>query len=78
MPSAECYGEALLIYGAMTGRDMAGYGISEETRRRFLAFQSFAAENYSRNDLAAIMRRTYGGTYMYYYMFAGEEPAGKR
>lgn len=78
MPSAECYGEALLIYGAMTGRDMGGYGISEETRRRFLAFQSFAAENYSRNDLAAIMRRTYGGTYMYYYMFAGEEPAGKR
>lgn len=78
MPAAECYGEALLIYGAMTGRDMGGYGISEETRRRFLAFQSFAAENYSRSDLAAIMRRTYGGTYMYYYMFAGGGPAGKR
>lgn len=78
MPAAECFGEALLIYGAMTGSDTEGYDIPEATRRRFLAFQSFAAENYSRSDLAAIMRRTYGGTYMYYYMFAGEEPAGKR
>lgn len=78
MPAAECFEEALLIYGAMTGRDMSGYDISEQTRRRFLAFQSFAAENYARSDLAALMRRNYGGTYMYYFMFAGEEPAAKR
>ena len=78
MPAAECFDEALLIHGAMTGRDMSAYGISEATRRRFLAFQSFAAENYSRSDLAALMRRNYGGSYMYYYMFAGEEPASKR
>lgn len=57
---------------------MSAYGISEATRRRFLAFQSFAAENYSRSDLAALMRRNYGGSYMYYYMFAGEEPPPKR
>lgn len=78
MPVAECFEEALLIHGAMTGRDTSAYGISDATRRRFLAFQSFAAENYSRSDLAALMRRNYGGSYMYYYMFAGEEPAARR
>lgn len=66
----EYYQEALLIHAAQN-RDAATFDhlISESVRKRFLDFQNFAARNYERRDLAAVMRRGYGHTYLYYYMF---------
>ncbi|MDO5570572.1 MAG: DUF6057 family protein [Bacteroidales bacterium] len=65
----QSYQEALLIYGAQNKTDLSRYNISEQTRKRFLMFQDFAAKNFNRKDLAAIMKKSYNNTYWYYFMF---------
>lgn len=66
----KAFQEALLIHSVQNKSiEVANYGIPQERVKKFLDFQNFVARNYNRNDLAAIMRRSYGDTYWYYYMF---------
>ena len=65
----QTFAEALLIYTTLNKSIQGNYTIDETTQKRFLEFQNFAAQNYNNKNLAAIMRKSYGETYWYYYMF---------
>lgn len=65
----QAFAEALLIYSTQNKSIQGKYQIDETTQKRFLEFQNFAAQNYNNKNLAAIMRKSYSGTYWYYYMF---------
>lgn len=70
----EYYQEALLIHAAQNRGTPAEYpAVSDAVRKRFLDFQNFAARNYGRSDLASVMRKSYGNTYLYYYMFVSQQ-----
>ncbi len=70
----EYYQEALLIHAAQNRDTPAEYpAVSDAVRKRFLDFQNFAARNYRRSDLASVMRKSYGDTYLYYYMFVSQQ-----
>lgn len=65
----QSFAEALLIYSTQDKSIQGKYPIDETTQKRFLEFQNFVAKNYNNKNLASIMRKTYGETYWYYYMF---------
>lgn len=65
----QAFAEALLIYSTQNKSIQGKYSIDETTHKRFLEFQNFAAKNYNNRNLASIMRKSYGETYWYYYMF---------
>lgn len=70
MPSLpQSFAEALLIYSTQDKSVLDKYSIDPTTYKRFLDFQNFVAKNYNNKNLASIMRKTYGETYWYYYMF---------
>ena len=65
----QSFAEALLIYSTQNKSVQGNYPIDETTQRRFLEFQNFVAQNYNNKSLASIMRKSYGETYWYYYLF---------
>ena len=66
----QSFAEAVLIYSTQDKSVQGKYHIDETTQRRFLEFQNFVAQNYNNKSLASIMRKSYGETYWYYYLFS--------
>ncbi len=61
--------EAVMIIYENDPEAWEHYGVSREISNRVAAFQREVSDSRGRSDLAGVLRRSYGDTYWFYYMF---------